>query len=799
MNAPSIRWFEEIGFADLAAVGGKNASLGEMYRALSPLGVKVPNGFAVTADAYRGFLGEAGLDRPIAAVLQDLDTHDMDNLRSRGRQVRELILAAPLPPALTRAITEAYDRLGDSGRDAVDVAVRSSATAEDLPDASFAGQQETYLNVRGHAALLEACRRCFASLFTDRAISYRVDKGFDHRTVALSIGVQRMVRSDLAAAGVMFTIDTESGFPNVVLINAAYGLGETVVQGTVNPDEYYVFKPTLGQGFPAILQRHLGTKEFKLVYEEGGARTVRTVPVPVEERARFALADEEILTLARWGCLIEAHYTARRGRPSPMDIEWAKDGRTGDLFIVQARPETVQSQRAPGVLETYRLLERGPVLVSGRSVGAKIAQGPARVVTRIQELHDFTAGEVLVTGKTDPDWEPVMKKAAAIVTDRGGRTCHAAIVSRELGVPAVVGTGTATATLRDGQAVTVSCAEGDTGFVYGGRLPFAVERVDLRAAPRPRTRVMLNVGDPRQAFTLAAIPNDGVGLARVEFIIATSIRVHPMALVDYERLEDLPLRAEIDRLTAGWRDKPQFFVDRLAEGVALIAAAFYPKDVIVRFSDFKSNEYANLVGGRAYEPAEENPMLGFRGAARYYHPRYRAAFALECRAMRKVRDEMGLTNLKLMVPFCRTPDEGRRVVAELAGHGLRRGERGLEIYVMCELPSNVLLAEAFAEVFDGFSIGSNDLTQLVLGVDRDSEIVADIFDERNPAVMEMIGAVIRTARARGRKIGICGQAPSDYPEFARFLVEQRIDSISLNPDAVLKTLPAIAEAERTPG
>ena len=794
MSARYIRWFEEIGLADLGVVGGKNASLGELYRALVPLGVNVPNGFAVTADGYRDVLREAGLERTIAETLRDLDTHDLDNLRARGRRVREAILAARLPDALERAIVEAYDRFGADGDGAV--AVRSSATAEDLPHASFAGQQETYLNVRGHAALLDACKRCLASLFTDRAISYRVDHGFDHGAVALSIGVQRMVRSDLGAAGVIFTIDTESGFPDVVLINAAYGLGETVVQGAVNPDEYYVFKPTLSQGFRPILQKRLGTKEFKLVYDEGGGKMVRTAPVPAEDRARFALSDDEILTLARWACLIEDHYGAQRGHRSPMDIEWAKDGLSGDLFVVQARPETVQSRRALDMLETYRLLEQGPVLVTGRSVGSKIAHGQVRVVMRPQDLQEFRTGEVLVTGKTDPDWEPVMKKAAAIVTDRGGRTCHAAIVSRELGVPAVVGSETATATLKDGQIVTVSCAGGDTGFVYEGRLRFEVDRVDRRTLPRPKTRVMLNVGNPGQALSLASIPSDGVGLARVEFIIATSIRVHPMALVDYDRLEKLPLRAEIDRLTAGYRDKPQFFVDRLAEGVAMITAAFHPRDVIVRFSDFKSNEYANLVGGRSYEPVEENPMLGFRGASRYFHPRYRAAFALECRAMRKVREEMGLTNLKLMIPFCRTPDEGRRVLAELATHGLRRGEGGLEVYVMCEIPSNVLLADAFAEIFDGFSIGSNDLTQLVLGVDRDSEIVADIFDERSPAVMEMIAAVIRSARARGRTIGICGQAPSDYPEFARFLVEQRIDSISLNPDALLKTAAVIVEAER---
>lgn len=795
-HASYIRWFEDIGIGDVPLVGGKNASLGEMYRELAGAGVKVPNGFAVTAEAYRYSLREAGLDRTIQQILKDLDTHDIENLRRRGRRVRQAILAAHLPPDLEQAITDAYDRLGDSGHEPVDVAVRSSATAEDLPDASFAGQQETYLNVQGHVALLDACRRCFASLFTDRAISYRTDKGFDHFKIALSIGVQRMVRSDLAVSGVMFSIDTETGFQDAVLINAAYGLGENVVQGSVNPDEYYVFKPTLKQGFRPILQKILGSKEFKLIYDVGGGKMVQNVPVPPDDRARFALTDDEILTLARWACVIEDHYSARAGKPSPMDMEWAKDGRTGELFIVQARPETVQSQRARDVLEIHRLLQRGPVLVRGRSVGDKISHGPVRVIKSAQYLHQFKAGEVLVTDKTDPDWEPVMKKAAAIVTNRGGRTCHAAIVSRELGLPAVVGTEQATERLTDGQMVTVSCAEGDTGLVYDGKLPFEVERVNLEELARPRTRVMMNIGNPEEAFALSFIPNNGVGLAREEFIITTYIKIHPMALLNYDRLEDPSLQAEIDRLTAGYADKPQFFVDKLAQGVAMIAAAFHPKDVIVRLSDFKTNEYANLIGGKRYEPSEENPMLGFRGASRYYDPRYRAGFALECRAMKKVREDMGLTNLKLMIPFCRTLEEGRLVLAELEQHGLKRGEKGLEVYVMCEIPSNVILADGFAELFDGFSIGSNDLTQLILGVDRDSEIVAHLFDERNDAVKAMIAAVIKAAKAKGRKIGICGQAPSDYPEFAQFLVEQGIDSLSLNPDAVMKTMLAIADTEK---
>jgi pyruvate,water dikinase len=792
----SIRWFEEIGIGDIPLVGGKNASLGEMYRELAPQGVKVPNGFAVTAEAYRAFLRQTGLEKEIKQILDGLDTRDLDNLRRRGRQIRQAILAARLPQNLEQAIAEGYDRLSEGCREPVDVAVRSSATAEDLPDASFAGQQETYLNVQGHHALLDACKRCFASLFTDRAISYRVDKRFDHLKIALSIGVQRMVRSDLGASGVMFSIDTETGFRDAVLINASYGLGENVVQGAVNPDEYYVFKPTLRHGFRPILHKSLGTKEFKLVYDIGGSKMVKNVPVPPDDRTRFAMTDDEILTLARWACVIEDHYSAKKGGPCPMDMEWAKDGRSGELFIVQARPETVQSQKSRDQIETYRLDERGRVLVRGRSVGDRIGQGRVRVIKNVADLHQFNEGEVLVTDKTDPDWEPIMKKAAAIVTNRGGRTCHAAIVSRELGLPAVVGTENGTEALQGGQTVTVSCAEGDTGFVYGGLLPFHVDHLDLRGLGRPKTKIMMNVGNPEEAFALSFIPNDGVGLAREEFIISTYIKVHPLALLAYDRLEVDSVKAEIDRLTAGYADKPQFFVDKLAQGVAMIAAAFYPKDVIVRLSDFKSNEYANLIGGRPFEPIEDNPMLGFRGASRYYHLAYREGFALECRAMKKVREEMGLTNVKLMIPFCRTVEEGRLVEAEMAKHGLPRGEKGLEVYVMCEIPSNVVLADQFAEIFDGFSIGSNDLTQLTLGVDRDSAIIAHLFDERNQAVKAMIASVIAAAKRKGRKIGICGQAPSDYPDFAKFLVEQGIDSLSLNPDAVLKTTVAILEMEQ---
>jgi pyruvate,water dikinase len=800
MNSPShptryIRWFDEIGIEDVPLVGGKNASLGELYRELAPKGINVPNGFAITADAYWEILRFANLFKRIKELLAGLDAHDTTDLRQKGSAIRHELTGATLPQELQQEILAAYHQLSEGAHGPVDVAVRSSATAEDLPDASFAGQQETYLNVQGDAALLESCKRCFASLFTDRAISYRQDKGFDHLKVALSIGVQRMVRSDLAASGVMFSIDTETGFSDVVLINAAYGLGENVVQGTVNPDEYYVFKPTLKRGFRPILQKLVGTKEFKLVYDIGGGKMVKNIPVAADERLRFAITDDEILTLARWACLIEEHYSRERGQYTPMDMEWAKDGRTEELFVVQARPETVQSQKQFDTLEIYRLLERGQRLVQGRSVGEKIAHGPVRIVDSAKNLHQVQNGDVLVTDKTDPDWEPTMKKAAAIVTNRGGRTCHAAIVSRELGLPAIVGTENGTERLKDSQPVTVSCAEGDTGFVYQDYLKFDVERTNLRKLPRPRTKVMMNVANPEEAFRLSFMPNDGVGLAREEFIITTYIKIHPLALLEFDRLEDRALRAQIDQLTAGYTDKAQFFIDKLAQGVAMIAAAFYPKDVIVRLSDFKTNEYANLIGGKAYEPVEENPMIGFRGASRYYNPRYQAGFALECHAMKKVRDKMGLTNLKLMIPFCRTVEEGRRVIAEMEKHGLRRGENQLEVYVMCEIPSNVILADEFAEIFDGFSIGSNDLTQLVLGVDRDSEIVAHVFDERNAAVKKMIASVIRSAKAKGRKIGICGQAPSDYPEFAAFLVECGIDSVSLNPDAVLKTTVGILRME----
>jgi pyruvate,water dikinase len=791
-----IKWFCEIGIEDVPSVGGKTASLGEMFRELTPKGVKVPDGFAITAAGYWHILRETQLDRFIEAQLRDLNTNDVKELQKRGAAIRDAILAAKLPSDLQHEILQAYDQLCRKSDEPISVAVRSSATAEDLPEASFAGAQETFLNVTGQDRVIEACRRCYASLFTDRAISYRAERGFAHDKVGLSIALQTMVRSDVGSSGVIFTIDTETGFRDAVLINASYGLGENVVKGFVNPDEFCVFKPTLKSGFRPILQKVAGSKELKLVYDSSAAGGTRNIPVPPQDRRRFSISDEEILQLSRWACMIEEHYSAKNSRSTPMDIEFAKDGRTGELFILQARPETVESQKDTTMVEHYRLKSRGLILIRGRSVGTKIASGPVRVIADPKHLDDFREGEILVADKTDPDWEPIMKKAAAIVTNRGGRTCHAAIVSRELGVPAVVGTEHGTELLHSGQSVTVSCAQGDIGFVYEGKLPFELQRTSLTNLSRPRTKVMMNVANPEEAFALSFIPNDGVGLAREEFIISNYVKVHPLALIDYAKIDDPEVKANIDKLTVGYDDKPQFFVDKLAQGVATIAAAFYPEDVIVRLSDFKTNEYANLVGGHRYEPVEENPMLGFRGASRYYHRRYQAGFALECRAMKRVRDEMGLTNVKLMIPFCRTVDEGRKVLAELEKHGLKRGDAGLEVYVMCEIPSNIILADEFAEIFDGFSIGSNDLTQLILGVDRDSEIVADIFDERNAAVKKMIAQVIAVARAKKRKIGICGQAPSDYPEFAQFLVEQKIDSISLNPDTVLQTTQAILEAEK---
>lgn len=790
--------FGEVGIADIPLVGGKNASLGEMIQQLVPKGVNVPTGFATTAYAYRYFIETAGIESRLRQIFADLNVDDVNNLRTVGKQARSLILQTPFPRELESAIAAAYLELCQQYGSDTDVAVRSSATAEDLPDASFAGQQETYLNVHGLPSVLAACHKCFASIFTDRAISYRQQRGFDHFEIALSVGVQKMVRSDLATSGVMFSIDTETGFRDAVLITAAYGLGENVVQGAVNPDEYVVFKPTLKQGFRPILDKRLGSKEIKMVYDVGGSKSTKNVPVPPEQRQQFAIDDEEILTLAKWACAIEDHYSQVRGMDTPMDIEWAKDGVTGELFIVQARPETVQSQKGQNILRSYRF-EADPSqflpLVIGRAVGEMIGQGKAHVILDVHKLDQFREGEVLVTNRTDPDWEPIMKKASAIVTNQGGRTCHAAIIARELGIPAIVGCDNATKIIKSGQEVTVSCAEGDEGRVYDGLLPFEVQEVPLQDLPRTKTQILMNVGNPQEAFSLSATPNDGVGLARLEFIIANHIKAHPLALIHFDELESADDRAKIADLTAQYPNKPQFFVDKLAHGIGTIAAAFYPKPVIVRMSDFKSNEYANLLGGRQFEPDEENPMIGWRGASRYYDDRYREGFALECKAMKRVRDEMGLTNVILMIPFCRTPEEGQRVLAEMASHGLVKGENGLQVYVMCELPSNVMMAEEFCQVFDGFSIGSNDLTQLTLGLDRDSALVAHLFDERTAAVKRLIEMAIATVKRNGRKIGICGQAPSDYPEFAQFLVEQGIDSISLNPDSVLKTMLEIAKTE----
>lgn len=794
-NPQLVLWWSELNLDDIDKVGGKNASLGEMYRALAPKGVRIPEGFALTVAAYWEHIEANHLRERLEVLLRDLDPTDVLELEKRGDEARRLISTASLPASVEDAVFRAYDQLIQKSGPAVDVAVRSSATAEDLPEASFAGQQETYLNVRGHQQLAESVKKCFASLFTDRAISYRHHLGFDHFKVGLSVGIQRMVRSDLASAGVMFSIDTETGFRDVVLINASYGLGETVVQGSVNPDEYLVFKPTLTLGFRPILERRLGSKEFKLIYESGGQKMVRSQSVSLTDRKRFALTDDDILQLARWAITIENHYSAKHGHWTPMDMEWAKDGITGELFIVQARPETVQARKNLSVYESYHLKKKGKPLLHGQSVGGKVGRGRARVITDIGELDSLQAGEILVTQKTDPDWEPVMKRAAGVVTDRGGRTCHAAIVSRELGVPAVVGAEGATETLKTGQEITVSCAEGETGFVYGGLLNYDVERFDIAHLPRPNTQVMMNIANPAEALQLSFLPNDGVGLARMEFVINHHVKVHPMALLRFADLKSSEEKKRILELTSTYANKSDYFVETLAEGLALITAAFYPKPVILRFSDFKTNEYAHLLGGKSFEPTEENPMLGFRGAARYYHPRYREGFALECQAVQKVRREMGLSNLKLMIPFCRTIEEGRKVLAEMANHGLHRGENGLEVYVMCEIPSNVILADQFAELFDGFSIGSNDLTQLILGVDRDSEIVAGLFDERNPAVKAMIASVIHAAREQGAKIGICGQAPSDYPEFTEFLVREGIDSVSLNPDAVVKTTRLILEIE----
>ena len=794
-NARYIRWFEDIRNADVPIVGGKNASLGEMYSELSSKGVRIPDGFATTAEAYWHMLDRAKSLAPLKEAMADLDKSDVAELERRGKRARDLILGAGIPDDLWAEIKSAYDLLCDEYGPNTDVAVRSSATAEDLPTASFAGQQETYLNISGYQALRDACSRCYASLFTDRAISYRVDNGFDHFKVALSIGVMKMVRSDRAASGVIFTIDTETGFGDVVLITGSYGLGENIVQGTVNPDEFYVFKPTYRTGSRPIVRKVLGDKRVKLIYGRGGSKHLtQNVDVPEADQRRQCITDDEILQLAGFALIIEDHYSEKAGHVVPMDIEWAKDGLSNELFIVQARPETVQSQRSKEILEIYHLDGTGELLATGKSVGEKIAAGKARVITDVAHLPEFQPGEILISDTTTPDWEPVMKIAGAVVTNSGGRTSHAAIVSRELGIPAVVGTGNATERLQTGTEITVSGAEGEEGRVYGGVLSFHVEHVTLTDMRRPKTEMMMNLGNPDEAFGLAAIPNAGIGLARMEFIITSLIRVHPMALVHPDRVND-HARKQIEDLAYDYADPGEYFVERLAEGVGTIAAAFYPNPVVVRMSDLKTNEYATLIGGEAFEPKEANPMLGFRGASRYYNDRYREGFALECQAVKRVREEMGLTNLILMIPFCRRIEEAEKVIAELATNGLVRGENGLQVYVMCEIPNNILQIDEFSRYFDGFSIGSNDLTQLTLGIDRDSAVLGAEFDERDPGVKRFVAMAIEGCRRNHRHSGLCGQAPSDYPEFAEFLVEQGIDSISVNPDALLKISLHVAETE----
>ncbi len=844
-----VLWLDEVTIDDIPIAGGKNASLGEMIRNLAPLGVKIPYGYVVTSQAYYYFLNYNNLREKIKKILEGLNTDDIKDLQKRGYEIRELIKGGSFPPDLEEKIKEYYHKLSEKyGTHAVDVAVRSSATAEDLPEASFAGQQETFLNVVGAENVLIAIKNCFASLFTDRAIVYRERFGFDHFKVGIAVGVQKMVRSDLGSSGVMFTLDTETGFKDVVVINATYGLGELLVRGEVTPDEYIVFKPTLLKGYAAIIEKKLGRKDRKMVYGAGDER-VKIVNVPREEQKKFALTDDEILKLAKWGILIEEHYSKRKGRWMPMDIEWAKDGVLNELFIVQARPETVHSRKEEKVIRVYKIKtpeeeRRKRVIVKGIAVGDKIATGRARVLFDLKEAENFQEGEILVTDITDPDWEPIMKKASAIVTNRGGRTSHAAIVARELGIPAVVGTGNATERIKTGQEITVSCAEGETGYVYDGKIEYDTEEINLADLPRPRTKIMMNIGNPETAFKHASIPNDGVGLAREEFIIANYIKIHPLALLHFEDLKELyekllkenlvdekgfvqfrliynyanenlkkklakgkeKLRVnlrriieDIENLTFGYEDKVTYYVKKLSYGIAKISAAFYPNPVIVRFSDFKSNEYANLIGGILFEPEEENPMLGWRGASRYYSETFKEAFGMECKAILRVRNKMGLTNTKVMVPFCRTPEEGKKVLEVMEEFGLRKGDNDLEVYVMAELPSNVILADRYAEIFDGFSIGSNDLTQLTLGLDRDSELVAHLYDERNEAVKRFVAQLIRTAKEYGKKVGICGQAPSDFPEFAQFLVEQGIDSISLNPDSVLKTMLAVVEMEKKLG
>jgi pyruvate,water dikinase len=794
---PHVLDFSQVGAGDVALVGGKCASLGELFRELTGRGVRAVDGFSTTSHAYHLLLDTDGLRGRLKKLLKGLDTNNLEELARVGSEARSMMLETPFPKGVESAILDSYKRLGDRiGKRSFEVAVRSSATAEDLPDASFAGQQDTILNVRGEQRLIEACHECYASLWTDRAISYRTAKGFDHFDVALSIGIQPMVRSDIAASGVMFTLDTESGFREAVVINGAWGLGEAVVQGMATPDEWIIFKPTLKLGFRPIVTRKLGVKEVKMVFNDDGIGTV-VRPVVETQRKRFCLAGFEVLQLAEWACAIEDHYSKIAGRDQPMDIEWAKDGITGELFILQARPETVHAQRAENnFIETYQLTgNHGAPLTSGVAVGERIGSGTAHVMLDASKLTSFKEGEILVTTMTDPAWEPIMKRASAIVTERGGRTCHSAIISRELGIPCIVGTGDATEKVKNASNITVSCAEGDVGNIYYGKVDFKIKKHKITDTERPKTQVMMNVGDPDHAFSVSRLPNDGVGLARLEFIINNHIGIHPMALVNYPNLKR---REDIETISRRIleEDPKEFFVRSLAEGIGRIAAAFYPKPVIVRMSDFKSNEYAMLIGGREFEPLEENPMIGFRGASRYYDDRYRAGFKLECLALLRAREDMGLTNITPMIPFCRTVEEGEKVIALMAEHGLVQGENGLEIYAMCELPANVVFADEFLRVFDGYSIGSNDLTQLALGLDRDSEMVAHLFDERNGAVEKMVAMAIEAAIRSGKKIGICGQAPSDYPEFAEFLVKKGINSISLNPDTVIQTTHHILETEK---
>jgi len=793
-----LLWFENLGIKDIARVGGKNASLGEMIRHLTQMGIKVPEGFAVTTNSFRAFLAHNELEQKISDLVKDLDPDNPADVAERGKAIRKLFLESEFPPEVRREIEYGYWELGRKlGMPNPSVAIRSSATSEDLDGASFAGQHETILNVRGETKVLDAIKQCFASLFTDRAIAYRCHKGFGQTGNALSVGVQRMVRSDIACSGVMFTLDTESGFDGVVYITGAWGLGETIVQGAVNPDQFYVFKEAIDKSEDPIVEKKLGSKMHKMIYTSKGHEDVE---VPERDRQKFILQDDEIVKLAKWACAIETHYK------KAMDIEWAKDGVTGELYIVQARPETVHAVKSQTTLETYVLEEKGSVLVKGEPVGSKIGQGVVRVLESVYEISEFRKGEVLVTDKTDPDWEPIMRIASAIVTDRGGRTCHAAIVSRELGIPCIIGTGNGTKSINSGQKVTIDCSEGQ-GLVYDGLLKFRVDKTNIANLPKTKTKIMMNVGVPEHVFTQGQIPCDGVGLARLEFIIASHIGIHPLALIEFDKLKEKAESDEkiagivdaIEERTAGYEDKEDFFVEKLAWGVGKIAATFYPRDVIVRLSDFKTNEYASLLGGTLYEPTEENPMLGWRGASRYYSGTFKEAFKLECLALRRVRDRKGLTNVKVMVPFCRTPDEGRKVVQTMDEFGLKQGENGLEIYMMAEIPSNVVLADEFAEVFDGFSIGSNDLTQLMLGLDRDSELVSHLYNERNPAVKHMIQTVIERVKKKGKKIGICGQAPSDFPDFAEFLVECGIDSISLNTDSVIKTRLIVAAKEKSLG